>query len=318
MLIADKIGLQDSVSIDSLLLNEAKGMTKKDKLALFSLKKIYLASRVASRLVLGKKKRDRLYIERGISFKKFLYKYVKFLGMDHIITKVNVPKYGFQAYCRSEENFNDFVIMTRHEHDLIKRFTPKDGDVVVDVGAHIGLYTIMGSKRVGPNGKVIAIEADPSHFEMLNHNIKLNSLTNVMPFNYIAYSKEMEMVLAEYLRMLLGENEKPKPKEKTAAVHVNTLDNLLHQNGISEVNWMKIDVEGAELDVLKGAQNILSNSKDISILIEIHGISHLYKPIMEFLNSYKFKIKFEKLDEGYQRQNMRGAMNILLRKSIYR
>ena len=78
-------------------------------------------------------------------------------------------------------------------------------------------------------------------------------------------------------------------------VHLNTLDNLLiKQHGISEVNWMKIDVEGAELEVLKGAHNILSNSKRIKLLIEIHGVNKLYKPIVEILNSYNFKIIFEK------------------------
>jgi hypothetical protein len=60
---------QDSVSIDSLLLKETKGVTKKDKLVLFSLKNIYLALRVSSRFVLGKKKREYLYNERGVSFK---------------------------------------------------------------------------------------------------------------------------------------------------------------------------------------------------------------------------------------------------------
>jgi hypothetical protein len=90
---------------------------------------------------------------------------------------------------------------------------------------------------------------------------------------------------------------------------------VLQQNGIKQVNWIKIDVEGAELEVLRGAHNILSNSKDISILIEIHGVSHLYKPIMELLNSYNFKVEFEK-SFRYQRQNMRGAKNVLLRKSV--
>jgi FkbM family methyltransferase len=306
---------QDSVGINTLVLKEAKGMTKKDKLVLFSLKNIYLASRVASRIVLGKKKRDHLYIEKGINFKSFLYKSVKFLGMDNLVFEVDIPRYGFQAYCRIENSFHDFVVMTMHEHDLIEQFCPKEGDVVVDIGAHIGLYTMISSKRIGANGKVFAIEADPRNFEILDRNIKLNNLTNVIPFNYIAYSKEMELVLEEYARMLGLDG---KPSDKSVAVRVNTLDNLLRQNGINEVNWMKIDVEGAELEVLKGAHNILSNSKDISVFIEIHGISHLYKPIMELLGSYNFKIVFEKTFEGYQRQNMRGAKNIMLRKSIYR
>ena len=62
----------------------------------------------------------------------------------------------------------------------------------------------------------------------------------------------------------------------------NTLDNIINSIGIQEekINWIKIDVEGAELEVLKGADNILSKSKDIALLIEIHNIENdknLYK-----------------------------------------
>jgi FkbM family methyltransferase len=305
MLITDRQSpKEDSLSIDRLLLKEAKGMTKKDKLVLYFLKDIYLATRAASRIVLRKKKRDRLYNERGISFKNFVCKSVKFLGMDNLRLKVNVSEYGYQVYCRSEDNFNDLAIMIQHEHDLLKRFSAKEGDVVVDIGAYMGRYTIISSKCVGPNGKVVCLEADPSNFEMLNHSIKLNNLTNVISFNCITYSKEMDIVdVNTYNRM-----------------HVNTLDYLLHQNGIDAVNWMKIDVEGAEFEVLKGAHNILSNSKDISILIEIHGISRQYKPIMELLDSYNFKM--EKAFEGYQRHERRRSKNIIpesiiVRKSSY-
>ena len=82
-------------------------------------------------------------------------------------------------------------------------------------------------------------------------------------------------------------------------VKANTLDYLLQSIGIKheQINWIKIDVEGAEYDVLKGAKNILSKSKDISLLIEIHNLTTnnttLYEPIKEFLNSYNFKIEYE-------------------------
>ena len=96
-------------------------------------------------------------------------------------------------------------------------------------------------------------------------------------------------------------------------VNLNTLDNLLiKEHGISEVNWMKIDVEGAELEVLKGAHNILSNSKRIKLLIEIHDVNKLYKPIVEILDSYNFKIIFEK-DEQRDRS---GAKHIIAKKLI--
>jgi len=295
-------------SVDDLLLYETQGVTKRDQFVLFCLRNIYPVARAVRMLILGKKKGD-------FSFKGFFRRSVNLLRLDNLLFKVKVPKYGYQAYCRTKDKFNDFAIMTGHEHDLLEWFAPKNGDIVVDVGAHIGLYSIISSKRVGPKGKVVAIEADPSNFEILSRNLGLNNLTNVKALNCIAYSIEAQMALADYDTILSGKNQKYPSTEKTVDVQVNTLDNLLQRNGIKQVNWIKIDVEGAELDVLKGAHNTLSNSKDVSILIEIHGISHLYKPIMELLCSYNFKIEYEK-SFNYQRQNKRGAKNVLLRKSI--
>ena len=74
---------------------------------------------------------------------------------------------------------------------------------------------------------------------------------------------------------------------KFVEVQANILDYLLESTGIKceEVNWIKIDVEGAELEVLKGAKEILSKSNKISLLIEIHNLStnvNLYELIKEF------------------------------------
>jgi hypothetical protein len=90
-------------------------------------------------------------------------------------------------------------------------------------------------------------------------------------------------------------DENGKAQIGNTIVHLNTLDNLIiKEHGISEINWMKIDVEGGELEVLKGAHNILSNSRRINLLIEIHDTNKLYQPIIEILNSHNFKIIFEK------------------------
>jgi hypothetical protein len=89
-------------------------------------------------------------------------------------------------------------------------------------------------------------------------------------------------------------------------VNANMVDFLLQSTGIKheEVNWIKIDVEGAEYDVLRGSKDILSKSRDISLLIEVHNLSettNLYKPIREFLSLYNFKIDFEKVYSSGER-----------------
>ena len=298
-------------------IKNSEGITIFDKCILFFLKIIYLGLRILLRLALGKKRRDRFYVKRGLDFGVFWYKTFKFLKPDDsTLLKFKVPKYDYEFYCRI--NKDDFKIMTIHEDDIITRFTPNEGDIVIDIGAHIGLYTIIGAKRVGAQGKVVAIEADPENFEMLNRNIKLNQLTNVIPLNYAVYSKETKIKL--YLPS--GESGFTKyntimpnwinTQEKFVEVNANTLDYLLQLNKIRQekVDWIKIDVEGAEFEVLKGATNVLSKSKDVAILMELHGPPHIYRPkVEELVNLYNFKIEFEK---SYEEN---GSMHIIMQKS---
>jgi FkbM family methyltransferase len=296
------------------LLKETKGVTLLDKSILLFLKIIYLVLRISIRIVLGKKRTDRLYVKRNIGFNSFLYKSLKFLSIgNYMLLKVSVPKYNYKFYCRI--NNEDYTFMTGHEDEIEGHFNPKEGDIVVDVGAHIGAYTIIGSKRVGLNGKVVSIEADPDNFDLLNRNIQLNKLSNVMELNYAVYSEEK--ILKLYLPSGGGEEssytkyntimyDRALNEEKFVEAKANTLGYLLLSNMIKQedVNWVKIDVEGAEYEVLKGAKDVLSKCSDITLLIEIHNLSagyNLYKPISEFLSLYNIKIEFEKASESGER-----------------
>jgi FkbM family methyltransferase len=300
---------------------QVQGVTPYDKFLLFLVKIIYISSRILLWITLRKERRSKFYTEHELNFgilcnKLFsIFKYNQ--GRSTKLLKFKMTKYNFEFYCRN--NKDDFVNMTLREEDIVQRFQPKKGDSVIDIGAHIGHYTIIASKRVGLNGQVVAIEADPNNFEMLNRNIELNKLTNVIALNYAVYSRPAKIKL-----YLAGQesghtiystvmSDRAQSEEKFVDVEANTLDLLLQSNGIKQedVNWIKIDVEGAEYEVLKGATNILSKSKDISLLIEIHNLSlgmNQYKPISEFLNSYHFKIDYEKTYEG-------GERHIIARKN---
>jgi FkbM family methyltransferase len=286
------------------LLKETKGVRTLDKCILYCLKVIYLGLRILLRIALGRKRRDRIFIEQGFDFNTFLYRVFKILRLDNsMLLKISVPKYDYKFYCRI--NREDLVFMTNHEDDIIEHFTPKQGDIVVDIGAHMGRYTIIASKRVGTNGKVVAIEAHPGNFEMLNRNIKLNQLANVISLNYAVYSKETKIKLylpeeeSGYTIYNTIMSNRAGTEDKFVDVNAQTVDYLLELNQIKEerINWIKIDVEGAEFEVLKGATNVLSKSKDIALLIEIHGLDN-YRPILNFLSLYNFKIEFEKSNKN--------------------
>ncbi|MDQ4073334.1 MAG: FkbM family methyltransferase [Thermoproteota archaeon] len=296
-----------------------------DRFALVFTKIFYLIVRVLFRVIFGKNKRNhssffqKLYV--GASFSPsflltmYFYKIKKSLGLggDKQLIQIKVPKYNYKVYCPPTKD--DFINMTIREEDILEHFNPKKGETVVDVGAHIGRYTIISSNHVGNEGKVIAIEANPLVFEMLNKNVKLNQMTNVICINCAVFSEQTKINL-----FLPGETdgnnrdtiyntimkERARNEQKYVVVKANTLDNILREQGVGEnsVNWIKIDVEGAELDVLKGAQNILSKSQRISLLVEIHNLGNgknFYKPITDLLGAYNFKIEFEKTYESGER-----------------
>ena len=191
---------QNHIGSNTWLLKETKGATLFDKFILNSLKVIYLGLRFLLRILLGKKRRDRLYAEKEINFRDFLYNSIELLGLHNSLLIVfNIAKYNIKFYSRITRKVENFLIhdvytsMSAHENDIVEHFSPKEGDIVVDVGAAFGFYTILASKRVGSRGKVIAIEAQHDSFEMLNRNIKLNRLTNVITLNCAVHSKETKV-----------------------------------------------------------------------------------------------------------------------------
>lgn len=297
-----------------------------DKVINICIKLFYLFIRLLFRITLGKKRREQNHFFRKLSYTfnvsfsfnlfMYLYKVIKLLKLGNpSLIKMYVPKYKYKVYCPA--TIEDFINMTTREAEIIEYFSPKENDLVLDIGAHLGRYSLISSHKVGKKGKVISIEPNPLVFEKLKKNIDLNKSTNIISLNFAVYSKKTRIKLFspnEGVKNTIYNTIVPGRirSERFIEVDADTLDNILYSIGIKteNVNWIKIDVEGAELEVLKGAHNILSKSKDIALLIEVHNIAegrNLYEDIMNLLKTYNFKIEFEKIHEG-------GEKHIIVRK----
>lgn len=298
-------------------LKEVKGARVFDKFVLGLLKAIYRGTRFSLRLILGRKRTDSIYQQRNINFKDFLYSSTRIMRVSkNLLLEIHVPNHDYRIHCPL--NKEDFIVMTKHEEEIIGIFRPKEGDIVVDIGAHMGRYTIPSAKSVGVSGKVIAVEAHPYNFGILQHNLKLNKLTNVSALNSAVYSKKANLKLYlpdedlgytmhhSVMTNYLSTKYNNEIERKFVEVEADTLDNLLKSSGITTVNWIKIDVEGAEYEVLKGAREILSTKKPISILVEVHG-KETYGPTIELLRSNNFNIEFERTYDN-------GEKHVLARK----
>ena len=150
----------------------------------------------------------------------------------------------------------------------------RPGDVVIDVGANIGYYTLIFAKLVGNMGKVIAFEPEPKNFEILKKNISINKLTNVILEQKIVSNTNKKTKLFLANSGIVGHHTNPT-KNSTNFIEVDsiTLDDYLVKNNMSKkINFLKIDVEGAEIKVLEGAKTILRNDK-IKIFTEFNRLA---------------------------------------------
>lgn len=145
-----------------------------------------------------------------------------------------------------------------------------EGATIVDVGANIGVYTLESSLAVGPSGRVIAIEAAPSHAEALRRNIQLNGMTNIVPIQVAvgdsAGMATLTLAGGGNLGMFtLGASS----GEEVCRVAVRPIDSLLEERGISSVDLIKMDVEGSEYRALKGTAKTLETCRP-ALLIELN------------------------------------------------
>lgn len=131
---------------------------------------------------------------------------------------------------------------------------------VIDCGAHIGRYSVIMAREVGNSGTVYAIEPYAVSFTLLSENIKNNLINNVHIFQNLLFSKVKDCYF--YIKdNFPGGNSIFNVTEKKISMRTITLDILL--NGIKNINFIKIDVEGGELDVIKGGLNIITRDKPI-------------------------------------------------------
>lgn len=145
------------------------------------------------------------------------------------------------------------------------------GDVVLDVGANIGLYTVACARVVGRTGAVHSFEPNPPIADQLARNIQLNSFVNVYVHRCAVSDVRGRVVVRSPdarepgLATIIG------PGRPVADVETVTLDDFAEEYGISRIALLKIDVEGAEIMVLHGAQELISARRIERVLFEVLG-----------------------------------------------
>jgi len=148
----------------------------------------------------------------------------------------------------------------------------RPGMTLVDVGANIGFFSLVAARLVGPTGRVLAVEPEPANCTRIERNVELNGYPNVEIAQVALGDRNGEVTL--HLATDHGHHSlldrSPDRAGATIAVPLQTLDTLLATHNIGRVDVLKVDVEGLEVEVLRGAAETIRTNPEIVILMDVH------------------------------------------------
>jgi FkbM family methyltransferase len=232
-----------------------------------------------------------------------------------LVHRNDAIRHGFSIFKRisTPQNFIFFEYEMK-ESFLVSKLV-KPGMIVLDVGANIGNYSILFSRLVGKEGRVYAFEPTPQTFAQLETRLQTYCCENVQTFQTAVFSDNGVVEFSEFPEEYaswnsIGTPQMPNPEnpdEWVAIAHREqvpaiTLDSFCAEHQISTIDYLKVDVEGAESDVLQGASQLLAAKAIRFIQFEIsqkmlEGMGRSAKATFDLLQAYGYECH-EILPEG--------------------
>lgn len=158
-------------------------------------------------------------------------------------------------------------VFEQHETELVKKEIKK-GDIILDIGANIGYYTLIFAKSVGEEGKVFAFEPEPDNFALLKKNVEINDYKNVILVQKAISNKtgRTKLYLCE---------EGPGDHRiydwldgrQSIEIEVIRLDDYFKDYD-GKIDFIKMDIQGAEGEAIQGMPNLLDKNKTVKIITE--------------------------------------------------
>tara|TARA_B100000989_G_scaffold290476_1_gene263676 strand:+ start:1074 stop:1763 length:690 start_codon:yes stop_codon:yes gene_type:complete len=193
---------------------------------------------------------------------------------------------GYRLYLNITEYTSWLMYFTKYEEKEVKFVINnlKCDDNSLDIGSNIGFYTILFAS-LSKKGIVYSFEANSENFDKLSKNIKLNEINNVRHFNRAVSNDSSYKYLISTKDINAGGHYiSLTPEKKYEKVHTIDLNNTLNKDIFFQI--VKIDVEGHEIEVLKGMSNILKRNTKF-LIIETSGN---FREIKNYLTKFEFVV----------------------------
>lgn len=258
---------------------------------------------------------------------KYFWNHSKNTGQQKLIKRIEDKLY---LYCYTDSKLAEKIFNEEFEDnelEFFKRYL-RTGDAFIDIGANIGLFTILSAKLVGENGSVFSFEPVNATYNRLIENIELNHLQNVKSYQLALSNNDgsFEMMVSKEGYDAWNSMGKPIAGGSFGKEKINTekFDNIFSMHNHSNISLIKIDVEGWEMNVLKGGRNFFSEKNSPTLMLEFcdkaaENSNSSCATLYEYLNelgydlfsyeSHSNKLIPEKRKEHYSYENLLAIKN---------
>lgn len=197
--------------------------------------------------------------------------YFNFIKNPKVIFKT---RDGCKITIRTTQNSTDIHVFTEiwlEKLYSIPNFEINDKDYIIDIGAHIGIFSVFAS-RLCKNGKIFSYKPAKQNFENLEENISQNNITNIIPHNKAGSNLKGKMKLY-FSNNDLAAHNLYKKSENWEKVETTTLKDIFDENNIKHCDFLKMDCEGAEYEILMNLPEEYFR-KISKICLEYHTINN--------------------------------------------
>ncbi|MEW6716691.1 MAG: FkbM family methyltransferase [Chloroflexota bacterium] len=215
---------------------------------------------------------------------QILYFYLKTTQQEGLVRRF-IPAISQSMWLSLEDSGLSKILFYRGVHEPLSTLWMKEelleGTTVLDIGANLGYYVLLESARTGPKGRVFAIEPNPVAFEILKRNVEENKLLNVVtqPLAISAESGTVQMHLTQQFNWSHIPHEQldshraidmQRWVRKTIVVETRSLDDFVQQQNIPNLNFLRMDIEELEFEVVRGGRHTLTSHRPMKMLVEVH------------------------------------------------
>jgi FkbM family methyltransferase len=235
-----------------------------------------------------------------LKFMHLFYRALPYVAFRYGKFTLRLPLCLFDKRIRCSLFFRPFVwcdVYTIYEQYVVDQYERlreiMPSDVVVDVGAYIGDFTVKACSKAGRKGRVIAFEPSSEEYNLLTRNIDVNLIKNCSLYNVACGDSAANKTL--YWSTSAQHNPGSKSlvngpkiaKSVLSVISIQKLDDVCKNAGITHVNFLKVDAEGYALEVLKGAEGLLRNGTYIAM--------ELHLPSEREVNTYLSKLGYKQV-----------------------